>query len=186
LTSATRVTDIPSVTNTHKASARRTGCRGPRGPAVPLCALAALLVDVSAADNTLCFSLDGQLSLRAGMEHRYSERLGLKYDLGVGATGTVVADAFMVVYLLPDTSRWELDLCLGMPNAGVPIGAGAGMVSLGLSLLVRRELGERMAIDLRLGEGFPLFFESGTDVVRDISFPLELWPDVTLGLSVRL
>lgn len=140
-------------------------------------------VAYSSSNNLICLSLDWQLSLRYGMEHKFNDRIGGRFDIGVAIFGLVVADALMVFYLLPDSNKWQVNICAGIPNTAVPFTFNAAMVSLGTSLLVRRRLTDRLNIDFRLGEGFPLFFEKDKDIIRDIHFPLNLWPDIMVGLS---
>lgn len=148
-----------------------------------------ILITISRAwsgENLLCFTLDWQMSIRAGIEHRFNPRFGLKSDAGIGIPGIIVVDAFGVVYLLPESSPWELNICAGIPNAGIPIGATAAMASFGASLLTRREFTERISADLRIGAGFPLFFEKDKDMIRDISFPFDLWPDLAFEICLKL
>lgn len=138
------------------------------------------------AENLFCLDLGWQLDIRCGIEHKFNSHLGMKSDIGLAFPGILVADAFLVVYLLPDSYRWHVNICTGVPNASVPLGANAVMVSLGGSLLVRYRITERRSMNLRLGEGFPLFFEKDKDIIRNINLPLGLWPDITLGLAFKL
>jgi len=135
------------------------------------------------SENLICVGLDWQLGIRGGIEHKFNHRVGIKSDIGISIFGILVADAFLTVYLLPEKYRWELDICAGIPNAGVPVTFEGGMVSFGVSLLARCRLNEKVNLDFRIGEGYPLFFEKDKDVIRDISFPLNLWPDFVLGVS---
>ena len=136
-------------------------------------------------DNLLCLSLDWQVSIRCGIEHKFNRPLGIKGDAGLSLFGTLVADAFLVVYLLPEKYRWQVNICAGMPNASIPLTFNAAMVSFGGSILTRCKITDKVSIDLRVGEGFPLFFEKDKDIIRDINFPFDLWPDFTLGVSFR-
>ncbi len=138
------------------------------------------------SDNLICVSLDWQLSVRGGIEHKFNHRLGIKSDIGISFLGILNADALLVVYLLPEKFRWELNICAGIPNIAAPITFEGAMISLGGSLLTRFKINEKVGVDLRVGEGFPLFFEKDKDVIRDINFPLGLWPDFVLGVSFRI
>jgi hypothetical protein len=138
----------------------------------------------SVADDTLvCLNLDWMLSVRGGIEHRLDSRLGFKGDLGVSIMGLLTADAFFVAYFLPPESDFRLNLLIGVPNAGVPLSFTAAMVSFGGSLQFGFHLTENVLMDIRLGAGFPLFFEEDKDVIRDIAFPLDLWPDLTVSVD---
>lgn len=147
--------------------------------------LASVTQESFSSDNLLCLSLDWQVSIRCGMEHKFNRPLGIKWDAGVSLLGTLVADAFLVVYLLPEKYRWQVNICAGMPNAATLFTFNAAMVSFGGSILTRCKITEKVSIDLRVGEGFPLFFEKDKDIIRDINFPFDLWPDFTLGVSFR-
>ena len=148
-------------------------------------AILLLLVTVaySSSNNLICLSLDWQLSLRYGMEHKFNDRIGGRFDIGAALFGLVVADALMVFYLLPEDNKWQVNICAGIPHTGAPFTFEAAMVSVGASVLVRRSLTERLNFEFRLGEGFPFFFEKDKDIIRDINFPLNLWPDIMIGLS---
>ena len=150
-----------------------------------LIAILLLLVTVaySSSNNLICLSLDWQLSLRYGMEHKFNDRIGGRFDIGMSPFGIITADVLMFVYLLPDSNRWQVNSCAGIPNAGVTVLFNGAMVSAGASVLVRRRLTDRLNFDFRFGEGFPFFFEKDKDIIRDIDFPLGLWPDFMVGLS---
>ncbi len=145
--------------------------------------LFALTAKSFSSDNLFCLGLDWQLSIRGGIEHKFNHRLGMKYDIGISIIGLLVADALVTVYLLPEDSRWELNICAGIPNFSTPITFEGAMLSFGGSLLTRFKINEKVSIDLRIGEGYPLFFEKDKDIIRDIHFPLNLWPDFVLGVS---
>jgi len=68
----------------------------------------------------------------------------------------------------------------------MPVGEPAFMLSPGVSILIRRKVSKRSNIELRIGEGFPLFFEKGKKVIRDINLPLGLWPDFNIGISFKI
>ena len=148
-------------------------------------AILLLIVTVaySSSNNLICLSLDWQLSLRYGMEHKFNDRIGGRFDIGVAFYGLIVADAFMIFYLLPESNKWQVNICAGIPNTGAPFTFDGAMVSVGASVLVRRSLTERLNFEFRLGEGFPFFFEKDKDIIRDTQFPLNLWPDIMIGFS---
>jgi hypothetical protein len=152
-------------------------------PAAILALFLAVPHQVIADDTLVCLNLDWMLSVRGGLEHRLDSRLGFKGDLGVSIMGLLTADAFFVAYFLPPESNFRLNLLIGVPNAGVPLSFTAGMVSFGGSIQFGFHLTENVLMDIRLGAGFPLFFEEDKDVIRDIPFPLDLWPDFTISVD---
>jgi len=138
------------------------------------------------SDNLLCFGINLQAGLHAGIEHRFAKRFSGKCDLGISVIGLITADALAVFHLTPPDRKWELNVCGGMPDAGVPFTFKEGMISLGAALMGRRYFRTRLSTDLRIGAGFPLFFKKGSDVVRDTNWPLNLWPDLMLGFNIAL
>ncbi len=138
------------------------------------------------SDNLICVSLDLHFSIRGGIEHKFNHRLGIKSDIGISFFGLLNADALLVVYLLPEKYRWELNICAGILNIATTIPFEGAMISLGGSLLTRFKINEKVSLDLRIGGGFPLFFEKNEDIIRDSNFPLGLWPDFVLGVSFRI
>jgi hypothetical protein len=147
--------------------------------------LAVITTTTFASHVFLSVSIDWQLGVRCGIEYRFHPSLGVRFDSGVALYGLVLADAFFLLYLLPEDSPFECNILAGIPNAGVPFTFNASMVSFGLSLMVRYWWNEVFGIDLRVGAGFPLFFEKGKEIIRDVMFPLELWPDLVLGITFR-
>lgn len=138
------------------------------------------------SENLLCLSLDWQASIRCGVEYKINRPLGIKWDAGIAIPGILVADAFLVVYLLPEKYRWQLNICAGIPNVGTPLTFSGAMVSFGGSILTRYKISEKVSIDLRVGEGFPLFFEKDKNIIRHINFPFNLWPDLTFSVNFAL
>ena len=152
-------------------------------PAAILALFLAVPHQVAADDTLVCLNLNWMLSVSGGLEHRLDSRLGFKGDLGVSVMGLLTADAFFVAYFLPPESDFRLNLLIGVPTAGVPLSFNGGMVSFVGSIQFGFHLTENVLMDIRLGAGFPLFFEAGKDVVRDIQFPLDLWPDFTISVD---
>jgi len=145
--------------------------------------LAAAPLPSAAGDTLVCLNLDWMLSVRGGVEHRLDSRLGFKGDLGVSVMGLLAADAFIVAYFLPPESSFRLNLLIGVPNAGAPLTFNAAMISFGFSLQFGFHLSENVLMDIRIGAGFPLFFEADKEVVRDLPFPMDLWPDFTISVD---
>ena len=138
------------------------------------------------SDLLASVGINWQLGVCGGIENRFTPHFGLKADAGVMIFGLITTDAFLVFYLLPEDERFQVNLLTGIPNAAVPFTFNAAMVSFGVSVLGRYNLTDTISMDLRLGEGFPLFFESGTEMIRDIGFPFGLWPDAVLGLNFKI
>jgi len=134
-------------------------------------------------NNPHIFTLDWQLGVLYGTEWRFGQFSGAKVDAGISLMGLIIADSYYVFYLRDEEEPVQVNLLAGITNAAVPIGFSAGMVALGGSVLTSITLSERVNLDFKIGAGFPLFFEKDTDIIRDISFPLNLWPDA--GISLR-
>jgi len=133
----------------------------------------------------LSATLDWEFALQAGFEYRGPGFTGVKADLGVSLLGLLVWDVFTVIYLLPRDNPFRLDLLAGIPTAAIPLSFNAAMVSFGGSVVVGYNLSDSLCLDLRVGEGFPLFFEKDKEMIRDIHFPLDLWPDAAISLNFK-
>jgi hypothetical protein len=160
--------------------------------AVSLISLTLLITTSPAAvasEQLLSVSCDGFLGVRVGIESRFDPQMGIRADLGAAIFGLFLADAFFVLYLLPEEQRFRLNLLLGIPTASAPMTLEAGMVALGMSLAAGYRFTETFSMDLRLGAGFPFFFERGKDIIRPVKFPFfipYLWPDLVLGFNFAL
>jgi len=133
----------------------------------------------------LSAGLDWAFALQAGFEYRGSDFIGVKSDLGLSLFGLLVWDFFTVFYLLPRDNPFRLNLLAGIPTAAVPLSFNAAMVSFGGSVVLGYNLSDSVSLDLRLGAGFPLFFEKDREMIRDIHFPLDLWPDAAISLNFK-
>ena len=140
----------------------------------------------SASDLAITVSVDWQLSVQAGIEYRFTNHIGIKADLGISIMGLLVADLYAVIHVLPPDNPWHLQILVGVPNAAVPLVFSAGMVSFGGAIGFGRTFSDRFGMDLYLGAGFPLFFEEGKEMIRDIQFPFDLWPEVALSMRFAL
>ena len=96
----------------------------------------------------------------------------------------IALDALAHFDLLPDSKGFNLRVYAGIPNLCVGITMQGAMASFGGSLAASWRVGARSRMEIRAGGGFPLFFEKDKEIVRDIDFPLGLWPDATLSLLV--
>ena len=78
----------------------------------------------------------------------------------------------------------QIAAAAGIPNIAAPVTFDGMMISLGGALEIMRTIGDSVRVGVIVGAGFPFFFEEGGDVIRDISFPLDLWPEAALVLSI--
>ena len=148
--------------------------------------LTVVALQTSASDLAITVSIDWQMSVQAGIEYRFTDYVGIKADLGLSIMGLLVADLYAVVHLLPPDDPWRLQILIGVPNVAVPLVFSAGMVSFGGAVGFGRALSDTLGLDLYVGTGFPLFFEEGTEMIRDIQFPLDLWPEFALSMRFGL
>lgn len=151
--------------------------------------LLAICTSSPAADRLLSASCDLFLGVRIGLESRFHPRMGVRADLGAAFYGLFLADAFYLFYLLPENHRFRLNVLFGIPTASAPMTFEAVMVAFGVSLAAGYRFTDTFSVDLRLGAGFPLFFERGKDVVRPVRIPLfvpYLWPDLVLSANFLL
>ena len=138
---------------------------------------------VFSGTNPHIFTLDWQIGVQYGTEWRFGRFNGAKVDAGISLMGLIIADSYYVFYLRDEEEPVQVSLLAGITNVAVPISFNAGMVAVGGSVLTSITLSERLNLDLKIGAGFPVFFEKNKDSIRDISFPLNLWPDA--GISLR-
>ena len=138
---------------------------------------------VYGSDLSFTISVDWQMSVQGGVEYRFNDYFGMKADLGVSIMGLLNFDLFAMIDTIPEDNPWRLSLLLGVPNLLVPLTFNAAMVSLGGAVEVGRQLSDAVQLNLRVGTGFPLFFESEKEMIRDIDFPFGLWPECVLEFS---
>jgi hypothetical protein len=153
---------------------------------------------VYSADFMISASLDWALGIRGGVEYRFNRIMGVKADIGLAMFQAPAADAFWVLYFLPQDQRWRLNLLLGIPNAMFPFEVNPfrlyAMVSFGGCLSCGYWFSDSISIDLRLGGSFPLFFgEEDKSMIRPLNFPFfrdtplrYIWPDLVLTVNFRL
>jgi hypothetical protein len=144
--------------------------------------LLVLCISSAGADCLLSVSCDPFLGVRLGVESRFRPNMGLRVDAGAAFYGVLLADAFYLFYLLPEDHRFRLNLLIGIPTASTPITFEGAMVSLGISLAAGYRFTDIFSMDLRLGAGFPIFFERGKEVIRSVY----LWPDIVLSANFIL
>lgn len=128
---------------------------------------------------------DWMFTLRAGIEYRFGRYLGIKADIGTNFV-QVAGDLCGVLYAIAPESPWQANLLFGVPNIGAPVTLDGVMVSPGVSVETGYRWTSGVGVDLRLGEGFPFFFEEGKDIIRPVSLAFGLWPDIALGVSFPL
>jgi hypothetical protein len=148
--------------------------------------LVLLAAPAAASEIHISGCLDWMVGSRVGLEYYIDPGFAWKADIGFQPFGLVTADAFGVIGLLPYGHRYRVNLLVGIPFAGMPAGYPGGLVSFGGAIEVGWWANHRVSLNLRIGAGFPLFFEKDADVIRDTQFPLNLWPDLAFSLTVRL
>jgi hypothetical protein len=124
------------------------------------------------------------LSLRVGVEYRFGRYLGVQADIG-SSINIFTADLCGVVYLLDASSPWQVNLLVGVPNAGVNWLFDEGMVTVGGSVGVSYRFDNDVSLGGLLGAGYPFFFVpgSGWEIRKDTNLPLGVWPDAAVFLS---
>ncbi len=135
------------------------------------------------ADLSITVSIDWMFSIQGGIEYRVNDYIGVKAELGISVMGLAVADLYGVIYVLPPDNPWQAKVMIGIPRMAVPLTVWAPMISFGGAVSTGYNFSDSFGLDLYMGAGFPLFFEEGKDIIRDIQFPLDLWP--VAGLNLR-
>ncbi len=147
--------------------------------------LCLLLTALSAGSPEYTLSFDWQMSVQFGIVSWFSDSLGIQGALGVSLMGLGSGELYILIDPAFLSDPWHLTMMAGIPNIlAVPDLVGT-MISFGGALELKRDLGEKFALSLRLGTGFPFFFEEGGALVRDIQFPLDLWPEASMTLTFR-
>jgi hypothetical protein len=139
-----------------------------------------------ASETLISGCLDWTVGSRAGLEVMFDPLIGWKADLGMSPFGLITADAFCLFRFLSPDDPFRLNLLLGIPNMSVLYTFDAGMVSLGASIEGGYWFNHRVSMNMRIGAGYPFFFEKDSKVIRDIQFPFNLWPDFTVSITVRV
>ena len=124
------------------------------------------------------------LSLRVGVEYRIGRYLGIQANVG-SSIQIFTADLCGVIYLIDAANPWQVNILLGVPNAGVNWLFDEAMTTFGGSLGVSYRFNNNVSLGGLLGAGFPLFFVpgSGWETRDDTGLPLGLWPDAAIFVS---
>jgi hypothetical protein len=122
---------------------------------------------------------DWMLTLRSGVEYHFHRNIGIQADLGTNLQ-LIALDAGVVFFILDEDQPWRLNVILGIPNAAMPLTYPAGMLSFGGSAALGYGFRNGFTLDIRVGAGYPLFFEHDREMIRDTGFPLHLWPDLAI------
>ena len=127
-------------------------------------------------------SVDWSLGIRGGVEYRFNRYSGIKGDIGISMLMVPAADLFYVVYLMPEDNKLRLNLLFGVPDILTQFHLNPFkpylLTSLGGSFLIGYRFNECISTDIRLGGGFPLFFEENEPIVRPFPIPLPGLEDV--------
>jgi hypothetical protein len=159
--------------------------------AVLLCTC--LLVVLAAADvraeegafsSRMYVSSTWMFDARIGLEEPLTGRLAAQWDMGFSIMGMATCNLFAVFHILDPASALNLALMVGVPNAGFVLSFDGAMVSLGGAVRLGWWITESFCLYLRVGAGYPFFFEEGKDVIRDTH--MTVWPDAVIGFAVPL
>lgn len=128
---------------------------------------------------------DWQLGVRFGVEAPLSPRLSARGDLGLSMLGLILGDALVGVSLFDPSAPVNVQILIGVPNAAAAMTLAGAMASVGGTLRPSVEVGTRCRLGIRIGAGFPFFFERDRPVVRETNLPLGLWPDAGIDITWR-
>jgi len=142
-----------------------------------------LSATASAGNYSTSVSLGWDMGIRGGFEYRFNRFMGARSDLGISFLGIAIVDVLGVVYFLPEESSFEINLLLGVPNLFALLTFEACMISFGGSLFLGYKTKNNNVWYIRAGEAYPLFFEKDKEMIRDIHFPFDLWPDLAIGVK---
>jgi hypothetical protein len=132
------------------------------------------------------------LGLRVGVDWRPWEHVGFAADVGstlFSLEGAFIlsGDAYVVIHGLPPEDRLEASLRLGVPDWRVVFaGPAQAMVALGVSAQIGYAIVGPWNVFARAGAGVPWFVSSDGIALDRTSFPLGLWPDLSLGVTYRV
>ncbi len=148
--------------------------------------LSVVLVSALAAGTTeYSLSIDWQMSVQGGITYRFNDSFAVEGALGASLMGLIAAEC-QAVYITPLLhDPWYVSLLAGVPTFLLVPTFDAAMLSLGGGVELGRAIGEKLALALRVGGAFPLFFEYDKEIVRDTAFPLSMWPEASLILIFR-
>jgi hypothetical protein len=134
------------------------------------------------------------LGLRVGVEYRPWDHVGFCADVGStlfsfedDGAFILTYNAFVMLHAFDPGEPFQLSACIGLPDGRtVFVDPLAGELAFGASIRAAYRVADRAALFLRVGGGVPIFHESGTWRYDRPSFPLGLWPDLSLGLQAGL
>lgn len=132
------------------------------------------------------------LGLRLGVEYRPFTSVGFSADIGsslfsLQGTFLLTADTFVVFYFFPPDNRFQLSARVGVPDARlIFIKPAEGEIAFGVSVEGGYHVADRLDAFLRVGGGVPFFWDGESFAQRKVSFPLGLWPDLSLGVRFPL
>ncbi len=141
---------------------------------------------VSGVELALQVGLDWMLGARAGVECLFAPRFGVQTHVGGSIAGSINSDLFLLYEIYSPSPRFSLRVLAGVPNAVFPIGANAFMVSLGGAAEALWRFKRGLGFSVRIGEGYPFFFENLQYNGKGVAYPLGLWPDLFLSLRIPM
>ncbi len=140
------------------------------------------------------------LSLFGGVEWQFSQNIGVRTTLGtpvllplhIADESFILESEITLAYLPPPINhRFSWGISAGASHIGcvwyrdddTEERAFEAVVSLGVNGMVGWNLKSGRTIRLWFGGGYPLFYEKGWET-RDISYPLNLWPNLKVELKL--
>ena len=129
------------------------------------------------------------MGIRFGAEYEILPGISLKADAGstifsLEGAFALTYDLFAVYRLTDKKQPFQADILVGLPyNMWVPA-AGAAMFAPGVSADVGWQFNETVALYLRAGGGYPIFFTGGNWTFGTKNWPV--WPDAALELKYSL
>ena len=145
-----------------------------------------LCAGVSGVELALQVGIDWMLGARAGVECLFGPRLGLQTHVGASIARSIDGDLFFLYEIYSPSPRFSLRLLGGLPNVIFPLGANAVMVSFGGAAEALWRFKRGIGLAVRIGEGYPFYFENWQYTGSGVAFPLGLWPDLFISLRVPI
>lgn len=134
-------------------------------------------------------TLTWDLGLRVGVDYRPWDYVGFGADIGstlfsLEGAFVLTGDAFVILYATPPADKLQLSARFGVPDwRCVFVRPLAAEIAFGASAEAEYAFSDSWGGFVRVGAGVPLFIEDGTTTWRGTSFPLGLWPDLSLGAA---
>ncbi len=142
--------------------------------------LSVLIGAASAGLSAYTIGIDWQMSAQAGLVTSIGENFSLQGALGASVMGLIAGETYASWHTPLFAAPWRMSILLGVPNFLIVPTLEGAMLSLGGAFEIERRFSDRLSFAVRLGAGYPFFFEQDRPAIRDITFPLNLWPEAAL------